>query len=109
MTRLPLTFGPLVEMAKVRVEERRIVAGEDWRANSIMEREIESALLSDITRPESQALWLRWLAERLGVPVPVVGCPGWDIERLRGGQPRFTATVYAHIVLPPPILTLNFS
>ena len=90
MTRLPLTFAPLVEMAERAAPVLFAVPGFDpnnhaytlW--DDLMDeprvRAVThvAALLSDLTRPESQALWLRWLAERLGVPVPVVGSTIWS-------------------------------
>ncbi len=89
MTRLPSTFAPLAEMAeRAAIEHSAAFAAAcahggaaDWGAIDEHSRRVRTrafaALLSDLTRPESQALWLRWLAERLGVPVPVVVGPTW--------------------------------
>lgn len=89
-TRLPLTFAPLIEMAeRAAIEHSAALAGActhggaaGWDSIDEHSRRVRSAafasLLSALTRPESQALWLRWLAERLGVPVPVVGSTIWS-------------------------------
>ena len=88
MTRLPLNFPPLRELAVRAAQEHtaafRAEAGASWLewaclTASTRDRRIGAfaRLLSDLTRPESQAVWLRWLAERVGVPLPPVGSPGW--------------------------------
>lgn len=93
LTRLPLNFPPLREMAERAEKEHhamvtrialdsgtgptlpwaiyRTGAGAAWGID------VRRRLLSDLTRPESQAVWLRWLAEQVGVRAPDVGAPEW--------------------------------
>lgn len=78
MTALPLDFPPLAERAAV-VESDFLAA-----VLAVRSGETPSAaayLLSDLTRPESQAVWLRWLAEKVGVRNPPVGTPRWGWYR----------------------------
>ena len=75
MTRLPLHFAPLRELADRSADE--YAADDTHGAIRVYARIQFTRLLSDLTRPESQAAWLRWLAGRVGVSVPAVGAPVW--------------------------------
>lgn len=64
MTRLPLHFAPLRELADRSADE--YAADDTHGAIRVYARIQFTRLLSDLTRPESQAVWLRWLATELG-------------------------------------------
>lgn len=94
MTRLPLNFPPLRELAVRAAQEHtaafRAEAGESWLEWACLtagtqDRRIGAfaRLLSDLTHPASQAMWLPWLAERVGVRAPPVGTPRWGRYRYR--------------------------
>ena len=92
-TSLPLDFPPLLALAEANVranwpiEERtRTRFGYDPRGDTLDDycAEIraffigcEADRLRDLTRRDSQAAWLGWLAREVGVREPEVGCPAW--------------------------------
>lgn len=92
-TSLPLDFPPLLALAEANVranwpieEQTRTRFGYDPRGDTLDDycAEIraffigcEADRLRDLTRRDSQAAWLGWLAREVGVREPEVGCPGW--------------------------------
>lgn len=99
MTRLPLDFPPLVEMAERAANDVHSAAMLSVFAKydsvssslspSVVMVDAHARLLSDLTRPESQAVWLRWLARELwrkagGNRVEPKGTALWGEERCYG-------------------------
>lgn len=93
-TSLPLDFPPLLALATeadrefcnatARLQHR---VNPDWRAHA--------AILRDLTRRDSQAPWLEWLASHIAPTViPPVGCPGWRRLRVPGGVLYALGSVY---------------
>lgn len=83
MSRLPLDFPGLQAEAQRLTEELLDVPGVDTdslRAVSATLCRAFARLLADLTRPESQCFWLRALATRYGLPLPIVGAPVWRFE-----------------------------
>lgn len=70
-TSLPLDFPPLVELATKAVHEFETVTA------SPPDRWACAMLLRDLTRRDSQALWLEWLAREVGMELPPVGTLPW--------------------------------
>ena len=90
MTRLPLDFPALGELAfdaaddqyRAWLVERAFPELYEQYASLQPDKRgflirVQARLLSDLTRPESQAVWLRWLAGQVGVPVPTLTLPAW--------------------------------
>ena len=92
-TSLPLDFPPLLALAEANVranwpieEQTRTRFGYDPRGDTLDDycAEIraffigcEADRLRDLTRRDSQAAWLGWLAREVGMELPPVGYPGW--------------------------------
>lgn len=110
-TSLPLDFPPLLALAEANVranwpieEQTRArlghhVFGDTFDDYNVEVRDLRIGLeadrLRDLTRRDSQAPWLEWLASHIAPTViPPVGCPGWRRLRVPGGVLYALGSVY---------------
>lgn len=85
-----MDFPPLLTLARKAAKEFSAVA-EFFNPDP----PAHARLLSDLTRRNSQALWLEWLASHIAPTViPPVGCPGWRRLRVPGGVLYALGSVY---------------
>ncbi len=76
-TTLPHNFPHLMTEANRLADELLVGLGMELCPRDALVRS-QARLLADLTRRESQAFWLRALANRKNLPLPKVGVPAWS-------------------------------